>query len=87
MSSLRRSPRRLDLTAWEKMLKPRMRMTTMEETPPHPLLLWHPLAPAPPAAIVPEEIVMEEDPVEMVLEQEAPVAHEVILANAEPEML
>jgi hypothetical protein len=30
---------------------------------------------------------MEEDPVEIVLEQEAPVAHEVILANAEPEML
>jgi hypothetical protein len=30
--------------------------------------------------------IIEEGPVEMVPEQEAPVAHEVILANAEPEM-
>jgi hypothetical protein len=30
----------------------------------------------------PEEIVEEEAPVEMVTEQEAPVAHEVILADA-----
>jgi hypothetical protein len=30
---------------------------------------------------------MEEDPIEMVLEQEAPVVHEVILANAKPKML
>jgi hypothetical protein len=29
---------------------------------------------------------VEEDPVEMVLKQEAPVVHEVILADAEPEM-
>jgi hypothetical protein len=29
---------------------------------------------------------MEVDPVEMVAEQEAPVAHEVILANVDPEM-
>jgi hypothetical protein len=34
---------------------------------------------------VPEEIVEEEAPVEMVLTQEAPVVHEVILADAEPE--
>jgi hypothetical protein len=41
-------------------------------------------ATAPPAA-APEEII-EEGHVEMVPEQEAPVAHEVILADAEPEM-
>jgi hypothetical protein len=34
----------------------------------------------------PEEFVMEEDPVEMVPKQEAAVAHEVIMANAKPEM-
>jgi hypothetical protein len=45
-----------------------------------------PPAPTPPAAATPEEIVEEENPVEMVLEQEALVAHEVILADAEPEM-
>jgi hypothetical protein len=38
-------------------------------------------APAPPAA-VPEEIVEEEAPMEMLPEQEAPVAHEVILEDA-----
>jgi hypothetical protein len=40
-----------------------------------------PPAPVPPAA-VPEEIIEEEALVEMVLEQEALMAHEVILANA-----
>jgi hypothetical protein len=45
-----------------------------------------PRAPMTPVATAPEEIIEEEDPVEMVLEQEAPVAHEVILANAEPEL-
>jgi hypothetical protein len=44
-----------------------------------------PPAPAPPT-VAPEEIVEEECPVEMVLEQEAPVAHEVILAYAELEL-
>jgi hypothetical protein len=44
-----------------------------------------PLAPMPPA-VVPKEIVEEETPVEMVPEQEAPVVHEVILADAEPEL-
>jgi hypothetical protein len=39
-----------------------------------------------PPTTAPEEIVEEEGPVEMVLEQEAPMAHEVILADAEPEM-
>jgi hypothetical protein len=34
----------------------------------------------------PKEIIEEECPVEMVLEQEAPMAHGVILADAEPEM-
>jgi hypothetical protein len=38
---------------------------------------------AAPPATAPEE---EEEPVEMVPEQEAPMAHEVILADAEPEM-
>jgi hypothetical protein len=45
-----------------------------------------PLVPTPPVA-VPEEIIEEESPVEMVPEQEAPVVHEVILADAEPELL
>jgi hypothetical protein len=40
-----------------------------------------PPVPTPPAA-TPEE----EEPIEMVHEQEAPVTHEVILADAEPEM-
>jgi hypothetical protein len=40
---------------------------------------------APPAAAL-EEIVEEEEPIEMVPEEEPLVAHEVILANAEPEM-
>jgi hypothetical protein len=43
-------------------------------------------SPAPTPAVVPEEIVEEEAPMEMVHEQEAPVAHEVILADAEPEL-
>jgi hypothetical protein len=43
-----------------------------------------PPAPAPPAA-VPEEVVEEEAPVEMVLEQEVPVVHEVILVDVELE--
>jgi hypothetical protein len=41
--------------------------------------------PPPASATVPEEIIEEEAPVEMVPEQEALVAHEVILANVEPE--
>jgi hypothetical protein len=44
-----------------------------------------PPAPVPPAA-APEEVVEEEEPIEMVLEQEALVAHEVILVDAEAEM-
>jgi hypothetical protein len=43
-----------------------------------------PPAPTPPAAAL-EEIVEEEAPMEMVPEQEAPVAHEVILVDAESE--
>jgi hypothetical protein len=34
---------------------------------------------------MPDEIIEEEAPMEMVLEQETPVAHEVILADAETE--
>jgi hypothetical protein len=51
-------------------------MPTMDKMPPNPLFL------APPAA-APEEI-NDEGPVEMVPEQEAPVPHELILADAEP---
>jgi hypothetical protein len=43
-----------------------------------------PPTPAPPTD-VPEEIVKQEAPVDMVPEQEAPVVHEVILTYAEPE--
>jgi hypothetical protein len=43
-----------------------------------------PPPPAPPTA-VPEEID-EEGPVEAILEQEAPMPHEVVLADVEPEM-
>jgi hypothetical protein len=46
-----------------------------------------PVVVVPPATPVPKEIVMEEDPVEMVPEQGDHVTHEVILADAEPEML
>jgi hypothetical protein len=42
-----------------------------------------PLAPVLPVA-VPKKIIEEEAPVEMVPEQEAHVAHEVILVDAEP---
>jgi hypothetical protein len=42
-------------------------------------------AAAPPAA-APEEIIKEEGHVEMVPKQEPPMVHEVILADAEPEM-
>jgi hypothetical protein len=88
MSSSWRSPWRLDLITWEKMprMKTRMRMTMTEEVPSHPYCCGTTPAPAPHAA-APEEIIEEEDPVEMVPEQEAPVAHEVILAYAEPKLL
>jgi hypothetical protein len=42
------------------------------------------LPPAPAPAAMPEEIINEEPPIEMVPKQEAPVAHEVIVADAEP---
>jgi hypothetical protein len=45
-----------------------------------------PPIPVPPVA-APKRDVEEEDPIEMVPEQEAHVAHEVILAGPEPEML
>jgi hypothetical protein len=45
-----------------------------------------PPVPTPPAA-APEVIIIEEDPMEMVPEQEAHEAHEVILTDAEPELL
>jgi hypothetical protein len=42
-------------------------------------------SPAPTSAAMPKEIIEEEAPMEMVPEQEALVAHEMILADAEPE--
>jgi hypothetical protein len=45
-----------------------------------------PPAPVSSATAIPKEIIEEEDPVEMVLDQEAPVVHEVILADPEPEL-
>jgi hypothetical protein len=42
--------------------------------------------PAPTPAVVPEEIIEEEAPVEMVPEQKAAMVHEVILVDAEPEL-
>jgi hypothetical protein len=45
-----------------------------------------PPATGPHIAAAPEEIIEEVDPVEIVPEQEAPMAHEVILADAEPEL-
>jgi hypothetical protein len=39
-----------------------------------------------PPAAAPEEVIVDEEPVEMVPEQEAHVAHEVILTDVEPEM-
>jgi hypothetical protein len=41
--------------------------------------------PAPMPTAMPEEIIEEEAPVEMVPEQETPVVHEVIQADVEPE--
>jgi hypothetical protein len=46
-----------------------------------------PLAHVPPVAVAPEEVIEKEDPIEMVPEQEAPMVHEVILADAEHELL
>jgi hypothetical protein len=43
-----------------------------------------PLAPL--LATVPDEAIEEEAPMEMVLEQETPMAHEVILVDAEPKL-
>jgi hypothetical protein len=71
----------VDLTAWEKMMriKRKMRILTIEEMPPHPQFQR-------PPPVAPEEIIEEEGHVEMGPEQEALVAHEVILVDAEPEM-
>jgi hypothetical protein len=49
-----------------------------------PVVMAPPVAPVPPVAITLEEVVEEEDHVELVPEQEAPMAHEVILPDAEP---
>jgi hypothetical protein len=45
-----------------------------------------PPAPAPPAATPEEIVVNEEDPMEIVPEQEELEVHDVVLADAEPEL-
>jgi hypothetical protein len=67
----------MDSTIWERMMT--TRMMAMKGTLPHPLHLHH---------LLPHlrRIIEEEAPMEMVPEQEAPVAHEVILADAELEL-
>jgi hypothetical protein len=65
-------------------MKRKMRMPMTEKMLPHPLLPCHYLLCPPPDAS-PKEID-DEGPVEMIPEQEALVPHEVILADAEPEM-
>jgi hypothetical protein len=62
-----------------KMMKRKKRISIMEDMPPHPLLLHHQLP-----ATMPEEI--DEGPVEAIPEQEAPVLHQVISADAEAVM-
>jgi hypothetical protein len=52
-----------------------------------PVVAAPPPSPAPPAVAAPKEIIREEDPMEMVPEQEDPVVHEVILVDAEPVLL
>jgi hypothetical protein len=52
-----------------------------------PVVVAAPNAPTPPVAATPKEVVEEVDLVEMVPEQEAPMAHEVILAGVEPGLL
>jgi hypothetical protein len=41
----------------------------------------------PPAVAAPKEVIEGEDPMEVVPEQEAPVVHEVMLADAKPKLL
>jgi hypothetical protein len=57
-------------------------MLTMEEMSPHPYCCT--TTSSAPAA-VPEEN-NEEGPMEVIPEQEAPMPHEVVLADAEPEV-
>jgi hypothetical protein len=83
MSSSCSSLTSMATTAAMRMLRMRMRMTTTEETPLHPLLLHHP-TPTPPAAALEVIVVNEEDPMEMVPEQEAPEAHDVIFGRCRP---
>jgi hypothetical protein len=63
-----------------KMMKRKKRMSIMEDMPLHPLLLHHQFP-----ATMPEEID-EEGPVEAIPEQEAPVLHQVVPADAEAVM-
>jgi hypothetical protein len=52
-----------------------------------PVAMAPPLSPASPVAATPEEVVEEEDPEKVVPAQDAPMVHEVILADAEPKLL
>jgi hypothetical protein len=70
-----------------RMMRRRRKMTVMEEMSPHPCCCATPFCYA--TCSCPKDIVIdevEEDPMEMVLEQEVPEAHEVILADEEPEL-
>ncbi len=64
-------------------MKKKKKMLMTEEMPPHPLPLHHHLRR--PHATAPKEID-KEGPVEVIPKQEAPMLHEVILADAEPKM-
>jgi hypothetical protein len=65
------------------MRKRKKRMPMTEEMPLHPLSTAPP-PPAPPTTVVDE--IDEEGLVEVILEHEASMPHEVILADVEPEM-
>jgi hypothetical protein len=68
----------MDSTAWERTTMTGMRMRMMKGTPPHLLHLLHLL-------LCMRISSKRKPPVVMVPEEEAHVAHEVILADAEPE--
>jgi hypothetical protein len=63
-------------------MKRKRKMPTMERMSPHPYC--HATTSCTPA-VAPKEI-NDEGPAEMIPKEEAPVSHEVILADAEPEM-
>jgi hypothetical protein len=66
-----------------KMMKRRKRMPMTEKMPSHPLLPRHHLLCPPDAAL---EDIDKEGPMEAIPEQEVPMSHEVVLADAELKM-